>query len=102
MAAYRAEQLRSLRAHAYANSPFYRRFHRGYETTPLDQLPVLTKTAVMRNFDELTGDSGVRLAHVLAHLETLQQDELFFGKYRVMRTSGSTGQPGIFLNDPRE
>ena len=41
--AYQARALRQLRNHAYARSPFYRRFHAGRTDRPLTELPVLTK-----------------------------------------------------------
>jgi len=38
-AAYRTEQLRLLRAHAYTHSPFYRTFHAGVEAKALRSFP---------------------------------------------------------------
>jgi phenylacetate-CoA ligase len=95
--------LHRLREHAYARSPFYGRFHRGFTDRPLGDLPVLTKQMVMERFDELVTDPTVRLADVEAHLATLSGgDELFNGRYRVASTSGSTGRRGLFLWDPGE
>ncbi len=51
----------------------------------------------MECFDTLVTDPGIRLEAVRNHLGTLQGDKLFLGQYRAMATSGSTGQPGIFL-----
>jgi putative adenylate-forming enzyme len=102
IAIHQAAGLHALREHAISNSPFYRRFHAGLESKPLDELPVLTKTELMSNFDELVTDRNVRLTNVRAHLEHLRHDELFLGRYRVTRTAGSTGKPGIFLSDPVE
>jgi phenylacetate-coenzyme A ligase PaaK-like adenylate-forming protein len=56
----------------------------------------------MANFDALVTDRDVHLANVRAHLDHLQGDELFLRKYRVTRTAGSTGKPGIFLSDGLE
>jgi hypothetical protein len=47
--AYQARALRQLRGHAYAHSPFYRRFHAGRTDHPLHELPVLTKAIVMEH-----------------------------------------------------
>ncbi|NUQ76843.1 MAG: phenylacetate--CoA ligase family protein [Polyangiaceae bacterium] len=102
LAAHRAGQLELLRRHAFARSPFYRRFHHGLEMKPLHELPILTKTELMSNFDELVTDRAVRLADVRAHLQELKRDEAFLDRYRVTRTAGSTGNPGIFLSDARE
>jgi phenylacetate-CoA ligase len=102
MATYQAKAVSALRAYAYDHSPFYRRFHAGLQAKPLDHLPVLTKSELMNNFDDLVTDTAVRLMDVRDHLERLRRDELFLGKYRVTRTAGSTGKPGIFLSDRLE
>jgi phenylacetate-CoA ligase len=95
--AYQARALRQLREHAYARSPFYRRFHAGRTVRPLRELPVLTKAMVMEHFDELVTDPAVRLAEVEAHLAALEGNERFRGRYWVAATSGTTGRRGIFL-----
>ena len=98
----RQEAASSLRAFAYAQSPFYRRFHRGLLDRPLTELPVLTKAQLMENFDELVTDRRIRLADVEAHLATMSGDASVLDRYRVVATSGSTGLRGIFLSDPAE
>ena len=95
--AYQARALRQLRDHAYAHSPFYRRFHAGRIDRPLHELPVLTKAMAMEHFDQLVTDPEVRLAEVEAHLAALNGNERFFGRYWVAATSGTTGRRGIFL-----
>jgi len=102
IATHQAIQLRRLRAFAYDHSRFYRRFHAGCVGKSLDELPVLTKVELMNNFDDLVTDRDIRLADVSTHLEHLQGDPLFLGKYRVTRTAGSTGHPGVFLANPLE
>lgn len=94
---YQAQALRSCRDYAYANSPFYRRFHEGLMDRPLQELPVLTKTMVMENFDEMVTDREILLKDVRAYLARADSSKLFLDRYRVTATSGSTGQPGIFL-----
>jgi phenylacetate-CoA ligase len=101
--AHQARELRLLRGYAYAHSPFYGSFHKGFSERPFQDLPILTKEMVMEHFDELVTDPALRLADVEAHLATLSGgDELFDGRYRVASTSGSTGRRGIFLWDPGE
>jgi phenylacetate-CoA ligase len=97
--AHQARALRQAREHAYAHSPFYRRFHAGRTDRPLQELPVLTKAMVMEHFDELVTDPAVTLAEVEAHLAALAGNERFRGRYWVAATSGTTGQRGIFLWD---
>jgi phenylacetate-CoA ligase len=95
--AYQADSLRRLRDYAYARSPFYREFHIGLFDAPLHELPVLTKATVMEHFDELVTDRAVRLQDVRAHMATDQEGTRYLDKYWVTATSGSTGNPGVFL-----
>jgi len=94
---YQIYALQKLRAYVYTHSRFYQQFHQGLENRPLQDLPILTKALAMECFDTLVTDPSIHLEAVRNHLGILQGDELFLGQYRVMATSGSTGQPGIFL-----
>ena len=97
-----ANELRRLREFAYARSPFYRKFHQGKMDRPLSDLPVLTKAQLMEDFDELVTDRTVRLDAVRAHLGGGGDSRRYLGRYWVNATSGSSGQPGIFLFDENE
>lgn len=99
---HRAAGLNELRRWAAEQSPFYRRFHAGCESRPLEQLPVLTKGQLMESFDDVVTDRRVRLAEVREFLERLEGYRLFQDRYWVARTSGSTGTPGVFLWNRRE
>jgi putative adenylate-forming enzyme len=101
--AYQARALRELRDHAVARSAFYRRLHRGLETRPLDELPVVTKAMLMENFDELAVDAEVRRAGVEEHLAGLALgDARYLDRYWVVSTSGTSGRRGLFLADTDE
>ncbi|TAK24101.1 MAG: phenylacetate--CoA ligase family protein [Chloroflexota bacterium] len=99
---HQERSLATLRGHACAQSRFYRELHRGRETAPLDALPTVTKAELMERFDDAVTDPRVRRADLEAHLRTLRGDELYLGRYRLNATSGSTGEPGLFLFDPYE
>ncbi len=99
---YQSESLRQLRDHAYAHSPFYQRFHRGLFDKPLQDLPVLTKSMLMENFDELVTDRSIRLDAVRAFAEDRVEDRLFLDRYWLTATSGSSGHPGFFLFNRQE
>ncbi|MFN8373457.1 MAG: phenylacetate--CoA ligase family protein [Anaerolineae bacterium] len=102
LAQHQAHALAKLRLHAYTHSPFYRRFHEdGYES-PLHDLPVLTKKMLMANFDEVVTDPRIHLDSVKAHVANASADALYLGRYWVNATSGSTGNPGLFLFNHRE
>jgi len=92
-----AAALVELRRWASERSPFYRRFHAGFASRPLAELPVLTKGQLMESFDDLVTDPRVHLGEVREFLGTLDGYHRFQDRYWVARTSGSTGTPGIFL-----
>jgi phenylacetate-CoA ligase len=100
--AHQARALADLRAHAYARSPFYRRFHAGLMDRPLHELPVLTKATLMEHFDDLVTDRDVHLPDVEAHLAAGRGEERYLGRYRLNATAGSTGRRGLFLFDRDE
>ena len=95
--AYQAKELLRLREFAYARSPFYQRFHKGLFDRPLRELPVLTKTILMENYDELVTDRAIHLDEVRAHMANDREGKQFLNHYWVTATSGSTGKPGVFL-----
>jgi phenylacetate-CoA ligase len=99
---HQMDRLAALRRFAIENSPFYRRFHRGLESQPLEALPIVTKTILMENFDDLVTDREVRLGDVRKFLAGDPGFALFRGRYVVVLTSGTTGVQGIFLFDPNE
>lgn len=94
--------LRSLREHAYAHSPFYRRFHGGLADRPLHELPVLTKAMLMAHFDELVTDRAVHVEDVKGFLAATKGSRRFLERYWINATSGSSGSPGLFLFDRAE
>jgi phenylacetate-CoA ligase len=99
---YQAQALRACREYAYAHSPFYQRFHGGLMDRPLEELPSLTKAMVMEHFDELVTDPAIRLDDVQQHLARGDASQLFLDRYQATVTSGTTGNPGIFLHNRME
>jgi phenylacetate-CoA ligase len=99
---YQAQALNTCREYAYAHSPFYQRFHQGLMDHPLQELPVLTKAMMMEHFDDLVTDRAIRLRDAQQYLARADATKLFLDRYLVSATSGSTGQPGIFLFDRAE
>lgn len=91
-----------LRAHAYANSPFYQRFHSGRFDRPLQQLPVLTKKNLMENWNEVTTDRNLRLDELREFIESRDVPRLFRNQYVASTTSGSTGLKGVFAFNRNE
>jgi phenylacetate-CoA ligase len=100
--AHQARALATLRTFTYARSPFYQKFHAGLMDRPLEDLPVLTKAELMRNFDDVVTDRAIRLGDVEEHVTRTRGAERFAGRYTISASSGSTGQRGFFVFDPSE
>jgi putative adenylate-forming enzyme len=100
--AHQTRAVATLRSFALARSPFYREFHRGLETAPLEALPILTKATLMERFDEFVTDRDIHFRDVEAHLRSAGPTDLFRGRYRVAATGGTTGRRGVFLADRSE
>lgn len=96
--AHRRRALASLRAHAVARSPFYRRLYRGLESAPLGALPPVSKATLMDAFDEAVTDRALRLADLQGYLED-DCGATRFGRYWVAATSGSSGRRSIIPTD---
>lgn len=96
-------RLRDLVHHARTASPFYRHHYRGAPSHIGDAtvLPPLDKPTLMSHFDDWVTDAEVTLADLktefLAHEECV--GTLYLGRYLVMTTSGTTGEPAILLHD---
>ena len=99
---YQARALQACREYAYTHSPFYQRFHRGLMDRPLHELPLLTKAMLMEHFNELVTDRSIRLEDIRQFMADSGRQEYLLNRYRVMATSGSTGQPGVFLASQAE
>lgn len=99
---FQSGQLDELRRFAYKHSDFYRQFHKGLESAPLSQLPVLTKRMLMNNWDDVVTDKLLKLDEVKPFIETLREPELFKRRYYINSTSGSSGLKGIFAYNKEE
>jgi len=100
-------KFRKLVRHAQAHSPYYAQIiqERGInlDTCVPQDFPVLTKTVLMQNFDRIVTDRSITKAVVDEFLtrSTNPNDQLF-DKYRVIHTSGSSGEVGYFLYSDAE
>ena len=90
----------------YDNSSYYRRImqERGLrvETAKVTDFPILTKQIIQNHFDEIVTDPRIRQASVHSYVEQGQPENLYLGRYLVLKTSGSTGKPGYFVSTPEE
>jgi phenylacetate-coenzyme A ligase PaaK-like adenylate-forming protein len=109
-AEHEAEKLakfRRLVAHAAARAPYYANIvrERGIDVAscaPTD-FPVLTKSLLMENFDRIVTDRRITKRGVSDFLaRSHDPKERFLGRYRVVHTSGTSGEVGYFLHSPRD
>ena len=101
IAARQDARLRVIVAHARARSPYYRERWSGLPDAPrLDELPPVSKPELMACFDDWLTDPRVRLRDVEAFIsDPARTGELFAGEFAAWTTSGTTGQPGVFVHD---
>jgi phenylacetate-CoA ligase len=92
-----------------ALSPFYRRLHgsgtlsgaRG-KNVPLERLEPVTRARLMAAFDDWCTDREVNHSAVSAFAaDPRRVGEPFLGRYAVWTSSGTTGTPGIYVQDAR-
>jgi phenylacetate-CoA ligase len=87
---------------ARTRSRFYRDAYHGLSTgdTRPALLPVVTKRALMAFFDDWVTDPEVKLEGVNAFLADRKHiGERYLDRYVVWKSSGSTGEPGIYVQD---
>ncbi len=97
-----AHRFRALLRFARDAAPHYRRLYADlpHDAPRLADLPPITKRDLMANFDDCCTDPRIRLEEVerfLANREHIGAD--FLGRYHVWKSSGTSGSPGIFLQD---
>lgn len=68
---------------------------------PLQALPVQRRGELMRHFDEWVCDPALRLSDVQAFVhDPRRMAQPFLDRYTVWESSGTSGEPGIFVQDP--
>lgn len=101
LAELQSQRLQALLRAAQATA-FYRPLLQGRDLSQLSlqELPVTAKYALMQNFEQHLTDPQLKLAQ----LQALCRDpkriaESYLGRYTVWESSGSSGQPGIYVQD---
>jgi len=100
-------KFRRLVHHVNERSPYYRRViaERGIDVLRCEpkDFPVLTKSLLMRHFDEIVTVPAIT-KQTIAEFLTRSKDptERYLRKYRVIHTSGSSGEVGYFVYSPQD
>jgi phenylacetate-coenzyme A ligase PaaK-like adenylate-forming protein len=100
--ARRDARLRQMVAWARAHSPFYRECYRGLrpEDGGLAALPPVTRHELMADFDRWVTDPTITRDAVREFIvDRSRVGQPFLGRYAVWTSSGTTGEPGLYLQD---
>jgi len=101
IAAARNERLATLLSFVRANSPHYRDAWRKFPArAPLEALPVVTKRDLMGDFDRWVTDPQLTRTGVEGFLaDRAHIGERHLDRYAVWKSSGTSGEPGVFVQD---
>jgi phenylacetate-coenzyme A ligase PaaK-like adenylate-forming protein len=105
--AVKEQKFRALVRHADAHAPYYANIirERGLDvhTCTAADFPVLTKSILMANFDDIVTDRRIT-KQVVADFLTRSSDpkDLLFNEFTVVHTSGTSGEVGYFLYAPAD
>lgn len=99
--ARRAARLAALLAHARAHSRFLTQHWRDVPVNaPLEALPPTNKATLMARFDDWVTDPAIRLQDVRRFVDDPARiGESWLGRFAVWTSSGTSGIPGIFVQD---
>lgn len=102
LAALQGRRLARLLRAVVPRSAFYRRRIAGRDpgTVPLAELPVVTKRELMAHFDEWVTDPKLRYDELRKFTSDRRCiGEPFLDRYLIWESSGTTGEPCIFVQD---
>ena len=101
IAARQRTRLARLLASARKGSRFYMEHLRGVDAgSPLAALPTVTRSALMARFDDWVTDPCLQLSGLQAFTaDPSRIGTPYLGRYVIWESSGTSGQPGLFVQD---
>jgi phenylacetate-CoA ligase len=96
-------RLNSLVTHARRYSKLYRDLYQGLAPgrVTLEQLPVVTKSELMTHFEDWVTRPDLKLEPLLRFTrDPARIGRPYLGQYAIWTSSGTTGTPGLFIQDP--
>ena len=97
-------RLRLMVDHVNQVSPFYKKLYSNIDLNnfKIGDLPVVNKNELMRNFNRWVCDPEIEITKVREFVNSKSNiGSLYLGKYVVWESSGTSGNPGIFLQDAK-
>jgi phenylacetate-CoA ligase len=97
-------RLSELVAFARSHSSFFRELYQGLPKDVGDSacLPPVSKPELMARFDDWVTDADVNLAAVKTFVADIEAaGTRYLDRYAIWTTSGTSGDPGLFLHDQR-
>jgi phenylacetate-coenzyme A ligase PaaK-like adenylate-forming protein len=100
----RTQRLRKLIAVAKARSPWHARrlAHidpRHISESEIDQIPAMTKSDLMENFDDILTDRSISLSSVERHIKDPHDSGYLCASFQAIVSGGSCGRRGVFAYD---
>ena len=103
------QRLRRLLRHALTHSIFYRRYYADHGITfkdtegiRIEDLPFTSKDILMKNFDEVSSDPAINSRDIDQFIKDNDDYRVWYrNKYKIIKTSGSSGNYGAFVYDQR-
>jgi phenylacetate-coenzyme A ligase PaaK-like adenylate-forming protein len=104
LAVHRVQRLREFVGEAIERSPWHRDRLAGIDPAALDEtglreLPPMTKSDLMENFDRVVTDQRLSLDLVNDHLHAVDTGSYLLDGYTAITSGGSTGERGVFVYD---
>jgi phenylacetate-CoA ligase len=96
-------RVRALIVYAREASPFYSRLYRRLPLHGLHlrDLPPVTKSQLMKHFDDVVTQPGVTREAIEAFIaDPARIGHSLLGRFSIFTSSGTTGTPGYFVHDP--
>lgn len=95
-------RLRALLRSARERSALYRELLPADAPSELARLPVVERTQLMQRFDDWVTDPEIRRPSLRAFLDDPQRiGSAYLGRYVAWESSGTSGEPGLFVQDAR-
>ncbi|NVO12314.1 MAG: phenylacetate--CoA ligase family protein [Bacteroidales bacterium] len=104
------KRLRKLLKYVFTNSVFYHDLYskqgielKDLEHIKIENLPFTSKKNLMNNFDDVSYDPLIKHKYIDSYVQSTEDYSAWYqNKYKVIKTSGSSGNFGVFLYNKKE